>query len=130
MKTILTYGTFDLFHYGHLKILERASKYGTYLIVGLSSDGFNEIKGKKSIHSFNERKKNLRLIRSVNHIIEESTWEQKVNDIIKYKVDIIVMGDDWIGKFDYLKEYCDVIYLPRTPDISSSLLKTMWENHK
>ncbi|MGX7689894.1 glycerol-3-phosphate cytidylyltransferase [Flectobacillus roseus] len=125
MKVVLTYGTFDLFHYGHLLLLERAKLFGDKLIVGLSTDEFNSGKGKKSFHSFEQRRKNLEAIRFVDLVIPENTWEQKIQDVLSHNVDIFIMGDDWEGKFDFLKEFCEVMYLPRTPDISSSLIKTL-----
>ena len=106
MKRVMTYGTFDLLHYGHINILKRAKSLGDYLIVGLSSDEFNELKGKKSVMSYEERKEILESIRYVDKVIKESSWEQKVDDIIKYNIDVFVIGDDWEGKFDFLKEYC------------------------
>ncbi|MDD5878152.1 MAG: glycerol-3-phosphate cytidylyltransferase [Clostridiales bacterium] len=123
MKRIMTYGTFDLLHYGHINILKRSKSLGDYLIVGLSSDEFNELKGKKSVMSYEERKEILESIRYVDKVIKESNWEQKVDDIIKYNIDVFVIGDDWEGKFDFLKEYCEVVYLPRTKSISTTLLK-------
>ena len=123
MKRVMTYGTFDLLHYGHINILKRAKSLGDYLIVGLSSDEFNELKGKKSVMSYEERKEILESIRYVDKVIKESNWEQKVDDIIKYNIDVFVIGDDWEGKFDFLKEYCEVVYLPRTPDISTTQIK-------
>ena len=123
MKRVMTYGTFDLLHYGHINILKRAKSLGNYLIVGLSSDEFNELKGKKSVMSYEERKEILESIRYVDKVIKESNWEQKVDDIIKYNIDVFVIGDDWEGKFDFLKEYCEVVYLPRTKSISTTLLK-------
>ena len=123
MKRVMTYGTFDLLHYGHINILKRAKSLGDYLIVGLSSDEFNELKGKKSVMSYEERKEILESIRYVDKVIKESNWEQKVDDIIKYNIDVFVIGDDWEGKFYFLKEYCEVVYLPRTKSISTTLLK-------
>ena len=123
MKRVMTYGTFDLLHYGHINILKEAKKLGDYLIVGLSSDEFNKIKGKKSIMNFEERKEILENIKYVDKVIKESSWEQKIEDVIKYDIDVFVMGDDWKGKFDFLKPYCEVIYLPRTKSISTTLLK-------
>ncbi|AZR73924.1 glycerol-3-phosphate cytidylyltransferase [Anoxybacter fermentans] len=123
MKRVLTYGTFDLLHYGHINLLRRAKQLGDYLIVGLSTDSFNSIKGKKSYFSYEERKALLESIRYVDLVIPEESWEQKIKDVIEYKVDIFVMGDDWTGKFDFLKEYCEVIYLPRTPGISTTKIK-------
>ena len=123
MKRVMTYGTFDLLHYGHINILKRAKSLGDYLIVGLSPDEFNELKGKKSVMSYEERKEILESIRYVDKVIKESNWEQKVDDIIKYNIDVFVIGDDWEGKFDFLKEYCEVVYLPRTKSISTTLLK-------
>ena len=128
MKRILTYGTFDLLHYGHIEILRRAKALGDYLIVVLSSDKFNEIKNKKSYYNYEQRKKILEACRYVDLVIPEENWEQKVNDIQKYQADIFVMGDDWLGKFDFLKKYCEVIYLPRTPDVCSTETKKYLKN--
>jgi glycerol-3-phosphate cytidylyltransferase len=127
MKTILTYGTFDLFHFGHLSLLERAKQFGDRLIVGLSSDEFNLEKGKVCVHSYNERKKNLEAIRFVDLVILESDWRQKVIDVKHHNVNVFIMGSDWEGKFDFLKEYCEVIYLPRTLNISTTLIKFLKE---
>ena len=125
MKRILTYGTFDLLHYGHIRILKRAKELGDYLVVALSTDEFNATKGKKAYHSYETRKKMLEAIRYVDLVIPENNWEQKIQDIKDYKIDVVVMGDDWAGsdKFDYLKEYCDVVFLERTPGISTSQIK-------
>lgn len=123
MKKVLTYGTFDLLHVGHIKLLERAKQLGDYLIVGVSTDEFNKLKGKKAYYNFESRKNIVEAIKYVNKVIEEYSWDQKISDIIKYDVDIFVMGDDWKGKFDYLKEYCEVVYLPRTDNISTSIIK-------
>lgn len=123
MKKILTYGTFDLLHYGHINLLKRAKEMGDYLIVGLSSDEFNELKNKKSYYSYEHRKMMLEAIRYVDEVIPENTWDQKIEDVKKYNIDVFVMGDDWEGKFDFLKEYCEVVYLPRTIDISTTKVK-------
>ena len=123
MKIVITYGTFDILHYGHINILKRAKELGDLLIVGLSTDGFNTIKGKKCYYNYEIRKMMLESIRYVDIVIAENDWDQKINDIISNKVDIFVMGDDWAGKFDFLKEYCDVVYLPRTKDISTTIIK-------
>ena len=125
MKRVLTYGTFDLLHYGHIRLLQRARALGDYLIVALSTDEFNEIKGKKSYHNYETRKKMLEAIRYVDLVIPEECWEQKVSDVQKYDVDIVVMGSDWAGsdKFDYLKDYCEVVYLDRTEGISTTKIK-------
>lgn len=123
MKRVLTYGTYDVLHYGHINLLRRAKELGDYLIVALSTDEFNAIKNKKSYYSYEQRKKILESIRYVDLVIPETNWEQKVSDIEKYQADIFVMGDDWEGKFDFLKKYCEVIYLPRTPDVSSTQTK-------
>ncbi|BEV39960.1 glycerol-3-phosphate cytidylyltransferase [Bacillus stercoris] len=128
MKKVITYGTFDLFHYGHMKLLERARCLGDYLIVGLSTDEFNLQKQKKSHHSYEHRKLILETIDFVNAVIPEKSWEQKVTDIKKYGIDTFVIGDDWKGKFDYLNEYCKVIYLPRTEGISSTKIKNEISN--
>lgn len=123
--TVLTYGTFDLLHYGHLELLRRAHNYGTKLIVGLSTDEFNKIKGKQSVHSFEKRKELLESLSFVSTVFPEKDWNQKVNDIKKYNVDIFIMGDDWKGKFDNLSSYCKVEYLPRTDGISTTALKAL-----
>lgn len=125
MKRILTYGTFDLLHYGHIRLLKRAKELGDYLIVALSTDEFNAIKGKTAYHNYETRKKMLEAIRYVDLVIPENNWEQKINDVKEYKVDITVMGSDWAGsdKFDYLKEYCELVYLDRTEGISTTQIK-------
>lgn len=125
---ILTYGTFDLLHKGHINLFSRAKKLGDVLVVGLSTDEFNREKGKQSYFTFSERYKLLQLVPSIDLIIPESSWEQKIDDINKYNIDIFVMGSDWTGKFDYLKDYCEVVYLPRTDNISSSQIKEVTHN--
>lgn len=124
MKKVITYGTFDLLHHGHINILKRAKDIGDYLIVGLSSDEFNASKGKGAYHSYAERKMILEAIKYVDEVIPENTWDQKVSDIKNNEVDIFVMGSDWEGKFDELADHCEVIYLPRTDGISTSKIKT------
>lgn len=121
MTKVITYGTFDTFHYGHLEFLKRAKSLGDYLIVGLSTDEFNSIKGKKSFFDYQKRKEWLSLIECVDLIIPEYSWEQKELDIIKYQIDVFTIGDDWIGKFDSLN--CKVVYLNRTKEISSTKIK-------
>lgn len=124
MKKIITYGTFDLLHYGHINLLKRAKALGDYLIVALSTDEFNlNSKNKKCYFTYEERKKLLESVRYVDLIIPEENWEQKIRDIEEFKVDTFVMGNDWEGKFDFLKEYCDVVYLERTPEISTTKIK-------
>lgn len=123
MKRVITYGTFDLLHYGHIRILKRAKEQGDYLIVALATDEFNALKGKKAYHDYETRKLMLEAVRYVDLVIPEENWAQKVNDVIDYKVDVFVMGDDWAGKFDELKEHCEVCYLPRTEGISTSKIK-------
>ena len=125
MRRILTYGTFDLLHNGHIRLLKRAKARGDYLIVALSTDEFNKIKGKKSYYSYEKRKEMLEALRFVDLVIPEKSWEQKASDIKKYEVDEVVMGSDWKGsdKFEYLKEYCDVVYLDRTEGISTTKVK-------
>ena len=124
MKKVLTYGTFDLFHVGHLNILKRAKELGDYLIVAVSSDQFNAIKGKKAYHSQEDRVAILEAIKFVDEVILEESWDQKVKDVKERDVDVFVMGHDWEGKFDELKEYCEVVYLPRTEGISTTKIKT------
>lgn len=125
MKRVLTYGTYDLLHYGHIRLLKRAKELGDYLIVALSTDEFNATKGKKAYHNYEMRKKMLEAIRYVDLVIPENNWEQKIDDIKEYKVDITVMGGDWAGsdKFEYLKDYCELVYLDRTEGISTSKIK-------
>ena len=125
MKRILTYGTFDLLHYGHIRLLQRARALGDYLVVALSTDEFNASKGKKAYHNYETRKKMLEAIRYVDLVIPEECWEQKISDVQKYDIDIVVMGSDWAGsdKFDYLKDYCEVVYLDRTEGISTTKIK-------
>lgn len=123
MKKIITYGTFDLLHTGHINLLRRAKEYGEYLIVAISSDQFNALKDKKAYYTFEQRKAILEAIRYVDEVIPEHTWEQKVEDVQKHDVDVFVMGDDWKGKFDFLKDHCEVVYLPRTVGISTTQIK-------
>ncbi|OKZ80093.1 MAG: glycerol-3-phosphate cytidylyltransferase [Clostridium sp. CAG_433_25_7] len=125
MKRVLTYGTFDLLHFGHIEILRRAKELGDYLIVAVSTDEFNEIKGKKAYHNYETRKKMLEAIRYVDLVIPENDWKQKRNDVIDYKVDVVVMGSDWENNenFECLRDICEVIYLPRTEGISTTKIK-------
>lgn len=124
MKRVITYGTFDLLHYGHINLLKRAKEKGDYLIVALSTDEFNwNSKKKKCFFDFEKRKKLLESVRYVDLVIPEESWEQKTKDIGMYQVDTFVIGDDWSGEFDFLKSVCEVVYLPRTPEISTSDIK-------
>ncbi len=123
MKKVLTYGTFDLLHKGHIRLLKRAKELGDYLIVAISNDEFNSLKGKQSYFKYEERKEILESIRYVDEVIEENCWGQKVEDVKNNNIDIFVMGDDWKGKFDFLNEYCKVVYLPRTEGISATKIK-------
>ena len=131
MKRVITYGTFDLLHYGHINLLKRAKELGDYLIVALSTDDFNwKEKHKKSYFSYERRKALLEAVRYVDLVIPEESWEQKISDVKEFKVDTFVMGNDWEGKFDFLKEYCDVVYLERTPEISTTQIKENLKNRK
>ena len=125
MKRVLTYGTFDLLHYGHINLLKRAKALGDYLVVAVSTDDFNELKGKKAYHNYETRKMMLEAVRYVDLVIPEENWEQKIDDVKKYDIDIVVMGSDWAGsdRFDYLKDYCEVVYLPRTEGVSTTQIK-------
>ena len=123
MKRIITYGTFDLLHYGHINLLKRARELGDHLTVALSTDHFNARKGKQAFHNYADRATLLNAIRYVEAVIPEADWEQKIFDVERLKIDVFVMGDDWQGKFDFLKEHCEVVYLPRTPDISTTEIK-------
>ena len=122
-KIVLTYGTFDMFHIGHLNLLNRLKSLGDKLIVAVSTDEFNSIKGKKTLIPFEQRALIVQNIKCVDMVISEKNWEQKIDDIKKYNVDIFAIGDDWQGKFDFLKDYCKVVYLPRTQNISTTELK-------
>ena len=124
MKKVITYGTFDLLHYGHINLLKRAKALGDYLIVALSTDEFNWMsKQKKCYFPYEQRKQLLESIRYVDLVIPEKNWEQKLEDVKEFKVDTFVMGDDWAGKFDFLQPHCEVVYLPRTPEISTTQIK-------
>lgn len=126
MKRVLTYGTFDLLHYGHIRLLQRAKKLGDYLIVALSTDEFNlSEKDKVTYHAYNKRKEMLEAVRYVDLVIPENSWEQKEIDVKKYEVDIVVMGGDWAGsdRFEYLKDCCELVFLDRTDGVSTSQIK-------
>lgn len=120
MTTVITYGTFDLFHIGHLRLLQRAAKLGDRLVVGVSTDEFNLLKGKSCIQPYAERAQIIAALRVVDAVFPERCWEQKVSDIKRWNADVFVMGDDWAGKFDYLQTYCRVVYLKRTPNVSTT----------
>ena len=124
MKKVITYGTFDLFHIGHLNIIKRAKALGDYLVVAVSSDDFNAIKGKKAYQSEEDRMAILDAIKYVDEVILEEHWGQKVSDIKDHDIDVFVMGHDWEGKFDELKDYCEVVYLPRTEGVSTTKIKS------
>ena len=124
MRKVITYGTFDLLHAGHINLLRRAKELGDYLIVVVSTDEFNwNEKQKKCYFSSEERKKLVEAVRYVDLVIPEENWDQKISDVKEYHVDTFVMGDDWKGKFDFLKDYCEVVYLPRTEGISTTKIK-------
>ena len=130
MKRVITYGTFDLFHIGHLNLLKRAKALGDYLIVAVSSDEFNLQKGKVCKIKDTDRMQIVEAIKYVDQVIPETSWDQKIEDVKKYDVDVFAMGDDWKGKFDFLKDYCEVVYLPRTEGISSTQLKEELRNNQ
>ncbi|HIW71883.1 glycerol-3-phosphate cytidylyltransferase [Levilactobacillus namurensis] len=123
MKKVITYGTFDLLHKGHVRLLKRAREMGDDLTVCVSTDEFNAIKGKRAYTSYEDRKYILEAIRYVDHVIPENNWDQKIRDVQENNIDLFVMGDDWKGKFDFLKDYCEVVYLPRTEGISTTKIK-------
>lgn len=123
MKKVITYGTFDLLHAGHIHLLRRARALGDYLLVVLSTDEFNAQKHKQAYHSYEDRKLILEAIKYVDEVIPELTWEQKIKDVVDNQIDVFVMGNDWEGKFDFLKDYCEVVYLPRTEGISTTKIK-------
>nr|WP_299037589.1 glycerol-3-phosphate cytidylyltransferase [uncultured Psychrobacter sp.] len=125
MRRVITYGTFDLLHYGHVNLLSRAKKKGDYLIVALSTDEFNmNSKQKTCYFSYEKRKSLVEAVRYVDLVIPENNWNQKIEDIKHYHIDTFVIGDDWQGEFDFLEDHCEVVYLPRTPEVSSSQIKT------
>jgi glycerol-3-phosphate cytidylyltransferase len=125
MTTVLTYGTFDLFHIGHLNLINRLAALGDRLIIAVSTDEFNAGKGKTSVVSYEDRARIIESIKGVDLVIPETSWEQKATDIKEHGVDIFAIGADWTGKFDDLKELCEVVYLPRTDGISSTEIKQM-----
>ncbi len=129
-KRVITYGTFDMFHIGHLRLLQRLKKLAddVELTVAVSTDEFNELKGKKVMIPYEQRAEIVANIKCVDRVIPEKSWEQKIEDIKRYNIDIFAIGEDWKGKFDYLKEYCEVVYLPRTKDISTTKLKKSLAN--
>jgi glycerol-3-phosphate cytidylyltransferase len=127
-KTIITYGTFDMFHIGHLRLLQRLKGMADELIVAISTDEFNREKGKKVMIPYEQRAEIVANIKCVDKVIPEENWEQKVSDVKKYNVDIFAMGNDWEGEFDFLKEHCEVVYLERTKDISTTQLKKSLSN--
>lgn len=122
-RVVITYGTFDLFHIGHLNLIKRLKSLGDYLIVAVSTDDFNLSKGKKTIIPFNDRIEIVRNVKFVDSVIPEESWDQKIGDIQQHQVSVFGMGDDWLGKFDFLKTHCEVVYLPRTESVSSSAIK-------
>ena len=125
MKRVITYGTYDLLHYGHIALLKRARALGDFLMVALSSDEFNAGKANQAYFSYEERKVMLEAIRYVDLVVPELTWGQKTEDIAQYGIDVFVMGDDWNGEFDdQLKGLCEVVYLPRTPEVSTTRIKS------
>lgn len=123
MKKIITYGTFDLLHVGHINILKRAKEMGDYLVVGLSTDSFNRLKHKEAYHSYEARKLILEAIKYVDEVIPEENWEQKRDDVKNHNIDTFVMGHDWEGEFDFLNDLCEVVYLPRTEGVSTTKIK-------
>lgn len=123
MTRVITYGTFDLLHKGHVRLLKRAKALGDHLTVCVSTDEFNALKGKKAYTSFEDRKYILEAIKYVDEVIPEEGWDQKISDVKEHNIDIFVMGDDWKGQFDFLSDYCKVIYLPRTEGISTTKIK-------
>ena len=127
MRTVITYGTFDILHSGHINLLRKARELGDRLVVGLSSDEFNRGKHKSALLSYENRRAVLEAIRYVDLVFPETCWEQKPSDIQRFGASVFVIGEDWEGKFDFLSEYCEVIYLPRTPDISTTAIKDSFE---
>ncbi|OFS62734.1 glycerol-3-phosphate cytidylyltransferase [Nosocomiicoccus sp. HMSC09A07] len=129
MKKVITYGTFDLLHVGHINILKRAKDLGDYLVVAVSTDEFNSLKHKEAYHSYEDRKLILEAIKYVDEVIPENTWDQKREDVKNHNIDTFVMGHDWEGEFDFLKDLCEVVYLPRTEGISTTKIKRDLNNN-
>lgn len=125
VATVITYGTFDLFHLGHLRLLQRAAGLGERLVVGVSTDEFNKVKGKKCIQPYFERAEIISALAVVDQVFPEENWEQKIGDIALFNATVFTMGDDWKGRFDYLREYCQVVYLERTEGVSTSDRKSL-----
>jgi len=123
IQRVITYGTFDLLHHGHINLLRRCRALGDHLTVALSTDEFNKLKDKTCFHPYDDRASVLEAIRYVDRVIPENTWEQKIEDIKNFDIHTFAIGDDWQGKFDFLRDHCQVIYLPRTPNISTTYLK-------
>ena len=124
MIKVITYGTFDTFHYGHFFLLERAKSLGNHLTVAISTDEFNlKEKNKTAKLKFSDRSRIIKELSFVDAIHAENSWDQKIDDIKNLKIDVFTIGEDWKGKFDYLKSYCEVVYLPRTKDVSSTLIR-------
>lgn len=123
MKKVITYGTYDLLHRGHINLLRRARALGDHLTVGLSTDEFNALKDKQAYYTFEERRLVLEAVRYVDEVIPEDNWEQKVDDVQRHRIDVFVMGDDWAGHFDHLRPYCEVVYLTRTEGISTTQIR-------
>ena len=128
LNNIITYGTFDLFHIGHLRLLQRVKVLGDHLTVSISTDEFNAVKGKKTLIPYDQRKEIVENIKCVDQVIPETSWEQKITDIKNHNINIFAIGNDWEGKFDFLKDYCEVVYLPRTDDISSTVIKKQMDD--
>lgn len=123
MRKVLTYGTYDLLHRGHVNLLRRARELGDHLTVGLSTDEFNSVKDKDAYYTYDERRIVLEAVRYVDAVIPEDGWEQKVDDVLAHDIDVFVMGDDWAGEFDFLRDHCEVVYLTRTDGISTTQIR-------
>lgn len=120
-RTVITFGTFDVFHVGHVRVLQRAAELGDRLVVGVSSDALNlSKKGRAPVFNEDERREIIRSIRVVDEVFLEESLEKKRDYIVEHRADVLVMGDDWAGRFDWVKDVCDVVYLPRTPSVSTT----------
>ena len=130
MTRVLTYGTYDLLHHGHIRLLKRAKALGDFLVVAVSTDEFNALKGKTAYHDYETRKEIMEAVRYVDLVIPEYSWDQKIDDVRRYHIDVVVMGDDWAesNRFDYLRDYCELVFLPRTPDVSTTDMKRDLKN--